>query len=95
MHHAPNHQLRNLTMMKFLSNIFAGPTPLPRDSLCVQFYMKGGQIVSVHGVKKLTVSKAAEGGFASYSIEWHVGFKPALLSLTLDDISAIHATEET
>jgi hypothetical protein len=63
-------------------------------SLKVTFYLRGGQEVTTTGVKELSTTKARDGGFASYSIEWHEGKKPVFFSLTLDHISAIVAVKE-
>ena len=62
--------------------------------ITVTFYLQGGQQVTTTGVKKLTTSRTAEGGFASYSIEWHTGYHPSFFSLTLPHISAITAYED-
>ena len=75
-------------MIQFLKQIFTGPVLQP-DHLIVRFYLSGGQVITAHHVEKFTSSKTAEGGFASYAIVWHDGFKPPMFSLTLDHISAI------
>jgi hypothetical protein len=75
-------------MIKFLKSILMGPDR-PKDHLIARFYLRGGQTVTTYGVKSVETSKTNEGGFASYKIEWHPGFKPEMFSLTLDHISAI------
>ena len=75
-------------MIQFLKQIFTGPIPQP-DHLIARFHLSSGQVITTHHVLKVKVTKTAEGGFASYSIEWHEGFKPEMFTLTLDHISAI------
>lgn len=83
-------------MLNFLKSIFAGPTPKLAGSFRVDFYLTGGQVVTTTGIKEFKASKTPEGGFASYSIEWHdVDFKPSMLSLSLDHISAVMVTKES
>ena len=84
-------------MLNFLKFIFTGRRPRAAvDSFRVEFYLTGGQVVTTTGVKEFKASKTPEGGFASYSIEWHdVDFKPAMLSLSLDHISAVMVTKES
>lgn len=72
----------------FATLVFTGPDR-PKDHLIARFHLLGGQTVTTYGVKEVTSTKTNEGGFASYRIEWHYGFKPAMFSLTLDHISAI------
>ena len=85
--------------MNFLTRLFpksvTAPVKAPVEpSFRVTFYMSGGQEIVMTGVKEITVSKTNAGGFASYSIIWHEGRKPALFSITLDHISAVHAEQE-
>lgn len=75
-------------LKQFVMFTFGGPVSRP-DHLTVRFHLLGGQTVATYGVKEVTTTKTNEGGFASYKIEWHDGFKPAMFSLTLDHISAI------
>lgn len=76
-------------LKEFLSFIWMGPPSAPKDHLTVRIYLTGGQIMVLYGVKEISTSKTAEGGFASYKIEWHDGFKLPMFSVTLDHISAI------
>lgn len=59
----------------------------------VTFFLTGGQQFTLHGITKITVQKGADNRYSAYSIEWATGYKPALFSVALDDISAIIADE--
>lgn len=78
-------------MLKFLKFVFAGPTPQD-DHLTVRIHLTSGAELVTYHVKTVEVKKTAEGGFFSYNIEWHTGYKPAIFSLALGHISAIVAT---
>lgn len=64
------------------------------SSLIVTFHLLGGQKVVTSGVKSVQTTKAADGSFASYHIEWNEGKAPRFFSLALNHISAITAIEE-
>jgi hypothetical protein len=57
--------------------------------LVMTVHFTGGSTVRLLGVKSVETSKTAAGGFASYKIEWHDGYKPPLVSFALDHITAI------
>jgi len=77
-------------MLNLLRQVFFGPdAEFQKDHLTVRVYLIGGQEINVYHVKSLETTKTPEGGFASYKIMWHDGFKPTYFSLTLDHISAI------
>lgn len=63
-------------------------------SLIVTFYLLGGQEVVASGVKKVETTRAPDGSFSSYQIEWHEGRMPRFFSFSLNHISAITAIEE-
>jgi hypothetical protein len=62
--------------------------------LTVSFYLTGGNRVDVTGVKKLETTRAPDGSFASYTIEWHPGQQPAFTSFALNHITAITAYKD-
>ena len=77
-------------MIQFLKRIFVGPIlPMSEGHLTVRFHLIGGQTVIIHNVKEIETTRNNEGGFNSYEIVWHNGFKPPMFSLTLGHISAI------
>lgn len=76
--------------MNFLRKVFFGPQN-QKDHLTVTFHLLGGQSVTTHHVQLVETTKTPQGGFASYSIVWHDGYKPSFFSLSLDHISAIEA----
>lgn len=76
-------------LKSFLKFLWMGPAPMPEDHLTVRFHLLGGQVVTTYHVLIVKATKNPAGGFNSYSIEWHEGFKPSMFSLTLGHISAI------
>lgn len=82
-------------MLNFLKLIFTGPSLPPPDSFRATFHMTSGAAIMTNNVKLVKVTKTAEGGVASYRIEWHDGLAPEMFTLMLDHISAIVVTKES
>lgn len=58
------------------------------------FYMKGGHVLTVKGVKEVSMTRDNQtGGYAGYTIEWEDGHKPALFSLSIPEIVAVEVHE--
>lgn len=58
------------------------------------FYMKGNHIITVDGVKEVTMTRDHKmGSYAGYTIEWEDGYKPSLFSLSIPEIVAVKVTE--
>ena len=78
--------------MSFLS--FIRKLPPKTTHLVATIHLTGGSTVTLRGVQAVETSKTPAGGFASYKITWHDGYKPPLASFALDHITAIIVEEE-
>jgi hypothetical protein len=76
-----------MSFMSFIRSLPFGAVSEPHLVMTVHF--TGGSTVRLLGVKSVETAKTAAGGFASYKIEWHDGYKPPLVSFALDHITAI------
>jgi hypothetical protein len=67
-----------------------------KHPLDVTFYMRGGHEVKISFVDTVELDRdPTTGGYTKYLITWHDGYAPELFTLSLKDIVAVTATENT
>jgi hypothetical protein len=58
------------------------------------FYMKGGHVLTVRGVKEVTMTRdTVTGSYSGYNIKWEEGHAPSLFTMSIPDIVAVEVHE--
>jgi hypothetical protein len=75
--------------------MFNSLPPKPPPGKVATFYMKGGHVITVGNVEKVTMIRDdSTGTYSGYTIKWlDVDKAPLLFSLSVPDIVAVHVQE--
>jgi hypothetical protein len=75
---------------------FPKPAAPKEDTMTVHFHMRNGSVVEAHGVTNVEMTREnSTGQYSAYSIEWAKGRSMRLFTLSIPDIVAVVAVNET
>jgi len=61
-------------------------------NLTVTFYMRGGHAVVANNVSEVEMTRnTTDGTYTGYTLSWNEGKRPAMFTLSIPDIVAVHA----